>query len=63
MAGFRSSKMFGSAPDDVIEILATEYVTPNYHQFCTTRQVMLGHMELYKWRDDAVHSYKKKWNT
>lgn len=33
--------MFGSAPDDVVHILATERVTANFHSYCTTQQVGL----------------------
>ncbi|PSN45900.1 Gamma-glutamyl hydrolase, partial [Blattella germanica] len=33
---FGTSKMFGEAPDNIIQILETENVTANYHHFCIT---------------------------
>jgi len=35
---FRNSKLFGSTPEDIINILSTEPVTPNFHQFCVTKE-------------------------
>jgi len=35
---FRQSKLFGKAPDDIVNILSTEPVTPNFHQFCVTKE-------------------------
>lgn len=39
---FKQSRLFGAAPDDVIEILRSEAVTPNFHTFCLTRKVSTG---------------------
>lgn len=36
--GFRTSKLFSNASKEVIEILATEAVTYNYHQYCFTKE-------------------------
>lgn len=36
---FQKSRLFGSAPDKIIDILKTEAVTPNFHSFCVTQQV------------------------
>jgi gamma-glutamyl hydrolase len=37
---FRSSRLFAAASDEVIEILRTQPVTPNFHQFCVTEKVL-----------------------
>lgn len=36
---FRNSRLFGSCPDDIVEILASQPVTANFHQFCVTKEV------------------------
>lgn len=38
---FRDSKLFGKAPQDVVNILSTEPVTANFHQFCITKEVII----------------------
>ncbi|XP_037045526.1 gamma-glutamyl hydrolase-like isoform X2 [Bradysia coprophila] len=35
---FRNSKLFGSCPDDIVQILSSEPVTANFHQFCVTKK-------------------------
>lgn len=35
---YKDSKLFGSAPDDIIHILSTEPVTANFHHYCVTKQ-------------------------
>lgn len=34
--GFKGSRMFGSAPDQIMKILKNENVTPNSHTYCVT---------------------------
>lgn len=36
---FRNSRLFGSCPDDIIQILSSQPVTANFHQFCVTKEV------------------------
>jgi gamma-glutamyl hydrolase len=36
---YKNSKMFAEASDDLIEILKTQDVTSNFHQFCVTMKV------------------------
>lgn len=36
---WHDSRLFGSAPDNVIEILQSEPVTANFHSLCVTNQV------------------------
>lgn len=36
---FKTSRMFKNAPESVLEILETEAVTANFHQFCVTEKV------------------------
>nr|XP_012220861.1 PREDICTED: chitobiosyldiphosphodolichol beta-mannosyltransferase-like [Linepithema humile] len=37
-SNYRKSKLFKNAPRDVLQILSTENVTANYHQFCVTEE-------------------------
>ncbi|XP_055535695.1 gamma-glutamyl hydrolase-like isoform X2 [Wyeomyia smithii] len=56
---FRKSRMFGSAPDDVVEILASEPVTPNFHQYCVTQRNFTALNLSHDWR---VMSTNQDWN-
>lgn len=58
-ADFRTSRMFAKAPEDVVEILSNEPVTPNFHQFCVTEQ---NFTEYGLDRDWRVMSTNKDWN-
>lgn len=51
--------MFGSAPENVIEILATEDVTSNFHQFCVTEKNLTDYNLDKFW---TVMSVNKDWN-
>lgn len=37
--GFNKSKLFATAPSDVVNILASEPVTANFHRYCVTKEV------------------------
>ncbi|XP_013190722.2 gamma-glutamyl hydrolase [Amyelois transitella] len=51
---FRDSKMFRDAPDDIINLLATEKVTVNAHQFCIVDENLISHNLTEDWH---VSSY------
>lgn len=36
---YKNSRMFGLAPESIIDILKNDPVTPNFHSFCLTQQV------------------------
>jgi hypothetical protein len=36
---YNSSKLFGDAPQDILDILVSENVTANFHHFCVTEAV------------------------
>ncbi|XP_039445076.1 gamma-glutamyl hydrolase-like isoform X3 [Culex pipiens pallens] len=58
-ADFRTSRLFAKAPEDVVQILANEPVTANFHQFCTTEQNFTEYGLDREWR---VMSTNKDWN-
>ncbi|XP_053684706.1 gamma-glutamyl hydrolase-like [Sabethes cyaneus] len=58
-ANFRDSRLFGSAPDEIVEILANEPVTPNFHQYCTTQENFTAFNLDHDWR---VMSTNLDWN-
>lgn len=35
---YRESRMFTSASDEIVKILASEGVTPNFHNYCVTKE-------------------------
>lgn len=37
---FEHSRLFGQAPENIVDILRNEAVTPNFHSFCITQQVI-----------------------
>jgi hypothetical protein len=37
--GYNSSKLFGDAPQDILDILVSQNVTANFHHFCVTEAV------------------------
>lgn len=37
--GFRDSRMFGTAPDTILNMLQNEEVTSNFHSLCLTKEV------------------------
>ncbi|KAJ6621049.1 Gamma-glutamyl hydrolase A, partial [Pseudolycoriella hygida] len=47
---FRSSRLFGNAPDDIVHILSTEPVTPNFHQFCVTKENLTAFEIDHEWK-------------
>lgn len=47
---FRESKMFKSCPDDVVNILRTKPVTPNFHNYCMTEQNLTKFNLADSWR-------------
>lgn len=47
--------MFRNAPDDVIQILATEQVTPNFHRFCLTKTLNKQHGLSETWKVLSVN--------
>ncbi|XP_063632663.1 gamma-glutamyl hydrolase A-like [Cydia splendana] len=49
-ADFRDSKMFKDADEDVVEILATQDVTVNAHQFCIVDENLISHNLTEDWR-------------
>uniref|UniRef100_A0A7G3ACW2 folate gamma-glutamyl hydrolase n=1 Tax=Lutzomyia longipalpis TaxID=7200 RepID=A0A7G3ACW2_LUTLO len=59
MPDFRSSRMFAKAPESIIEILANDPVTPNFHQFCVTQENLTDYGIADQWR---VMSDNKDWN-
>ncbi|XP_065074466.1 gamma-glutamyl hydrolase-like isoform X2 [Ochlerotatus camptorhynchus] len=56
---FRKSRMFGETPDEIIEILASEPVTPNFHQYCVTEKNFSAYGLDREWR---VMSTNQDWN-
>lgn len=56
---FRKSRMFAETPDEIVEILASEAVTPNFHQFCVTEQNLTAYGLDGDWR---VMSTNRDWN-
>jgi hypothetical protein len=38
-ADYNSSKLFGDAPRDILDILESQNVTANFHHFCVTEAV------------------------
>lgn len=58
-ADFRKSRMFGETPDEIIEILASEPVTPNFHQYCVTEKNFSAYGLDREWR---VMSTNQDWN-
>lgn len=56
---FRKSRMFGETPDEIIEILASEPVTPNFHQYCVTEKNLTAYGLDREWR---VMSTNQDWN-
>lgn len=39
---FKSSRMFKSASDEIVKVLKSEAVTPNFHQYCVTEKVKIN---------------------
>ncbi|XP_055324546.1 gamma-glutamyl hydrolase-like [Sitodiplosis mosellana] len=37
---FQNSRLFGTAPESIIDILKNEAVTPNFHSYCVTKENM-----------------------
>lgn len=56
---FRKSRMFAETPDEIIEILASEPVTPNFHQYCVTEKNFSTYGLDREWR---VMSTNQDWN-
>ncbi|EAA11416.4 AGAP006670-PA [Anopheles gambiae str. PEST] len=56
---FRKSRLFASAPNDVIDILSNEPVTANFHQFCVTEANLTAYGLDEEWR---VMSVDRDWN-
>ncbi|XP_062541132.1 gamma-glutamyl hydrolase-like isoform X1 [Armigeres subalbatus] len=56
---FRKSRMFADTPDEIIEILASEDVTANFHQYCITEQNLTALGLDEEWR---VMSTNMDWN-
>ncbi|XP_052861337.1 gamma-glutamyl hydrolase A-like isoform X1 [Anopheles cruzii] len=56
---FRKSRLFAQAPNDVVEILANEAVTANFHQFCITETNLTEYGLSDEWR---VMSVNRDWN-
>lgn len=56
---FRKSRMFADTPDEIIEILASEDVTANFHQYCITEQNLTALGLDEEWR---VMSINMDWN-
>lgn len=56
---FRSSRLFGAASDEVIDILKSEPVTSNFHQFCVTQKVKenLSPTFFYGYRSCNIYIY------
>lgn len=50
---FRSSKMYKSADDDIINILSREDITVNHHQFCIVDENLKSHNLTKDWRVTA----------
>ncbi|KAG5677951.1 hypothetical protein PVAND_007664 [Polypedilum vanderplanki] len=57
--GFHESRMFKNAPSHVIEILRTEPVTSNFHQFCVTEKNLTDFHIDKEWH---VISVNDDWN-
>lgn len=47
---FTESRLFGSCPADVIEILKTKPVTPNFHNYCITEKNITTYKLDGEWR-------------
>uniref|UniRef100_A0AAG5DEB5 folate gamma-glutamyl hydrolase n=1 Tax=Anopheles atroparvus TaxID=41427 RepID=A0AAG5DEB5_ANOAO len=56
---FRKSRLFADAPNDVVDILSSEPVTANFHQFCVTEANMTAYGLDEDWR---VMSVDRDWN-
>ncbi|XP_058834886.1 gamma-glutamyl hydrolase-like isoform X2 [Topomyia yanbarensis] len=56
---FRKSRLFGQTPDDIIEILANEPVTSNFHQYCITEKNFTAYQLDREW---TVMSTNRDWN-
>lgn len=56
---FRTSRLFKSASDDIIDILKTEDVTSNFHHYCTTEKNLTDFGLDANWR---VLSTNYDWN-
>jgi hypothetical protein len=38
-SGYNTSKLYGNAPKDILDILESQNVTSNFHHFCVTEAV------------------------
>ncbi|KAJ1529678.1 hypothetical protein ONE63_006434 [Megalurothrips usitatus] len=47
---YKKSKLFGSAPSDVLELLSSKPVTTNFHRFCLTQENVTRFMGDINWR-------------
>ncbi|KFB47116.1 AGAP006670-PA-like protein [Anopheles sinensis] len=56
---FRKSRLFASAPNEIVDILSSEPVTANFHQYCVTEANMTAYGLEDNWR---VMSVDKDWN-
>ncbi|KXJ70954.1 hypothetical protein RP20_CCG021923 [Aedes albopictus] len=56
---FREGRMFAETPDEIVEILASEYVTANFHQYCVTEKNLTDYGLDREWR---VMSTNLDWN-
>lgn len=56
---FRKSRLFADAPNYVVDILSSEPVTANFHQFCVTEANMTAYGLDDDWR---VMSVDRDWN-
>ncbi|XP_031637535.1 gamma-glutamyl hydrolase-like [Contarinia nasturtii] len=48
--GFRASRMFGTAPEHIINILNKEATTSNFHSYCVTQENMIEYGLAKKWK-------------
>ena len=48
--GFQESRLFGQCPAEVVEILRTKGVTPNFHSYCITEKNMTAFGLDEEWR-------------
>lgn len=58
-AGYETSRLFQNAPSNIMKILKTENVTPNFHMYCATSDILASSGLNKTWR---VLSINQDWN-